>query len=429
MKILLTGAAGRLGHALQRQLAAQQHEVIGADIVGAVQHKLDITDYSACRELIEAVAPDILLHPAAWTDVNGCALQPQKALLINGVGTQHLAALTAGAGIPILYVSTNEVFDGAAGRPYTEYDRTKPINPYGYSKCYGERALVQVNPQHYIVRTAWLFAHGGRNFIQAILAAAAAGKALRVVTNEVANPTYCEDLAAAIAQLIQSGRYGIYHFVNEGAVSRWHFARFLLDEAGFADRPIARISRHEWPRPSLPPEYTPLANIAGASIPSDRNAWLGQPFGLMFHALDDLRAHEVYICTGGSPSYALWGGLMSTRARQLGAAGAVLHGYSRDTQEILHLNFPTFSYGGYAQDQGPRGKVVDFRIPIELGGVRIAPGDIVFGDIDGLCIVPQAAVAEVFQAALEKARGEQSVRQALLAGMSTVEAFEKYGIM
>jgi len=197
-------------------------------------------------------------------------------------------------------------------------------------------------------------------------------------------------------------------------------------------------------RQFLPPRIKPLAasmvligrampvleaDIAGASIPSDRNAWLGQPFGLMFHALDDLRAHEVYICTGGSPSYALWGGLMSTRARQLGAAGAVLHGYSRDTQEILHLNFPTFSYGGYAQDQGPRGKVVDFRIPIELGGVRIAPGDIVFGDIDGLCIVPQAAEAEVFQAALEKARGEQSVRQALLAGMSTVEAFEKYGIM
>ena len=152
-------------------------------------------------------------------------------------------------------------------------------------------------------------------------------------------------------------------------------------------------------------------------------------FGLMFEALDAMQANEVYICTGASPSYALWGGLMSTRARLLGAAGAVVDGYSRDTNEILELNFPTFSFGGYAQDQGPRGKVVDYRSPIEMNGVKIAPGDIVFGDIDGVCIVPQKAEEAVFQAALEKARGENQVRKALEAGMSTVEAFDKFGIM
>ncbi len=265
MKVLITGAAGNLGAELGRQLESR-HTVLGADILDGVDYRLDVTDFEACRRLLAEVAPDIVLHPAAWTDVDGCARDPARALLINGVGTAHLAALTAGQGIPMLYVSSNEVFDGRLGRPYVEFDRPNPVNAYGYSKCYGERALAQVNPKHYIVRSSWLFAHDGRNFIQAILSAAAAGKPLRVVTNEVANPTYTNDLAAAIASLIETERFGSYHLVNEGAVSRWHFARFALDCAGFAEAPVARISRHEWQRPSLPPEYTPLANIAGASI-------------------------------------------------------------------------------------------------------------------------------------------------------------------
>ncbi len=272
MKILITGAAGNLGAELVRQLAGR-HTVLGADILDGVDFRLDVTDFGACRRLLADLAPDIVLHPAAWTDVDGCARDPARALRINGVGAAHLAALTAGRGIPMLYVSSNEVFDGRLGRPYVEYDRANPVNAYGYSKWYGERALAQLNPKHYIVRSSWLFAHGGRNFIQAILDAAAAGKPLRVVTNEVANPTYTNDLAAAIASLIESERYGSYHLVNEGAVSRWGFARFALDCAGFAGAPIARISRHEWQRPSLPPEYTPLANVAGASIGIKLRPW------------------------------------------------------------------------------------------------------------------------------------------------------------
>jgi regulator of RNase E activity RraA len=165
------------------------------------------------------------------------------------------------------------------------------------------------------------------------------------------------------------------------------------------------------------------------SPPESPAAVMRQPFGLMLEALDDLKPNEVYVCTGSSPRYALWGELMSTRAAHLGAVGAVLDGYSRDTHGILEMGFPTFSYGPYAQDQGPRGKVVDFRVPVEIGGVRVAPGDIVFGDIDGVCVVPRAAEAEVFARALEKARGEQTVRRAIEAGMSAKAAFEKYGIM
>jgi len=154
-----------------------------------------------------------------------------------------------------------------------------------------------------------------------------------------------------------------------------------------------------------------------------------RPFGLMLNALDDLKPNEVYIASGGSPRYALWGELMSTRAMQLGAAGAVLNGYSRDTRGILQLGFPTFSRGSYAQDQSYRGKVVDFRVGIEIEGVAIAPGDIVFGDVDGVLIIPRDAAREAISKALEKVSQESSVRTAIMSGMSTVDAFEKFGVM
>ena len=114
---------------------------------------------------------------------------------------------------------------------------------------------------------------------------------------------------------------------------------------------------------------------------------------------------------------------------KLGAAGAVLNGYSRDTDGILELGFPTFSYGRYAQDQGPRGKVIDFRLPVEIGGVRIEPGDLLFGDSEGVIVTPTAAIEEAFCRAVEKARGEKLVRKAIQEGMSACEAFAKFGIM
>jgi len=154
-----------------------------------------------------------------------------------------------------------------------------------------------------------------------------------------------------------------------------------------------------------------------------------KPFGLMLEALDDLRVYEVYLVSGSSPRYALWGELMSTRAKELGASGAVVNGYSRDTRGITTMRFPTFSWGSYAQDQAPRGVVLDFRITIMIGDTRIEPGDIVFGDVDGVCIIPMHARDEVFRRALEKARGENRVRTALQAGMSAQDAFQQYGIL
>jgi regulator of RNase E activity RraA len=154
-----------------------------------------------------------------------------------------------------------------------------------------------------------------------------------------------------------------------------------------------------------------------------------KPFGLMLEALDDLKPNEIYLCTGGSPRYACWGELMSTRAMKCGAVGAVMNGYSRDTRGILELGFPVFSLGSYAQDQGPRGKVIDFRVPLEVDGARVESGDLIFADLDGVCVVPRRAEQDVIRGALEKARGEKTVRQALEDGMPAKAAFEKYGIL
>ena len=193
----------------------------------------------------------------------------------------------------------------------------------------------------------------------------------------------------------------------------------------------------------LPARISPLAPnmvVAGRAMPvleadtfgedcGNHNSFVKKTFGLMLEALDDLKENEVYICTGSSPSYALFGELMAMRASHLKAAGAVVDGYSRDTKGILSIDFPMFSHGSYAKDQAPRGKVMDYRVPIEIEGVRINPGDVVFGDLEGVLIVPQAHEKEVFTRAYEKATGEKTVAQAIQSGLSAKESFAKYGIM
>jgi len=194
----------------------------------------------------------------------------------------------------------------------------------------------------------------------------------------------------------------------------------------------------------LPPAIRPLRpdmTMLGRAMPvlsgdvfqerveGSANALSAKPFGLMLEALDDLRPNEIYVNTGSSPRNAMWGEMMSTRALKLGAKGAVVNGYVRDTRAILSLGFPTFSFGSYGQDSSPRYKVYDFRIPIEIGAVKIRPGDILFGDIDGVLVVPAEAEGEVFAEAFEKARGEKTVKRDLESGMTAVEAFARHGIM
>jgi regulator of RNase E activity RraA len=201
----------------------------------------------------------------------------------------------------------------------------------------------------------------------------------------------------------------------------------IMDKLGF---------RHQF----LPPQIRPLSpdmvaigramTVLEADLDERAAADPARPpFGLMIDALDSLQPQEIYICTGSSFRYALWGELMSARARRCGAVAAVVDGYSRDTRAILEMGFPTFSRGCYAQDQGPRGQVVDFRVPLEMEGVRICPGDIVFGDRDGVCIVPREAEEDVFAGALEKARGEKTARAMLETGTTARTVFETLGIL
>ena len=198
-----------------------------------------------------------------------------------------------------------------------------------------------------------------------------------------------------------------------------------------------------WQHQFLPPGIAPLEKsmrIVGRAMPvleadvvndGTRSAGplSGKPFGLMLEALDDLKPGEIYIATGASLRYALWGGLMSTRARHLKAAGAILDGYVRDAGEIERLGFDVFCRGTYAQDQGVRGQVIDYRCTIEIEGVRIAPGDLLFGDREGVLVIPRAVEAEAVAKALDKVRTENKVADAIRGGMSACEALATFGVM
>jgi regulator of RNase E activity RraA len=185
----------------------------------------------------------------------------------------------------------------------------------------------------------------------------------------------------------------------------------------------------------LPASVRPLLDsmkLAGRAMPVLQMDVFGpqeKPFGLMTRALDDLQPGEVYVATGGSMQCANWGEILTATARTRGAAGAVVNGYHRDTPRVLEQHFPVFSRGPWAQDSAPRMKVTDFRCRIEIEGVTVEPGDLVFGDVDGVVIVPRIMETDVITKALEKARGEKLVRQAIEGGMSSTAAFEKYGIL
>lgn len=267
MRIMITGAQGGLGSALQ--IALQAHSLYLYD------YDMNVTDFAAVTRAIATDKPEVVIHCAALTNVDRCAQMPDEALQVNGFGTRNVALACARHGAAMLYVSTNEVFSGdrIGGTPYLEYDPPQPANPYAYSKFVGEQAVREVLPQHFIVRTAWLFAHSGKNFLQRIVSLAKEGKPLSVVTDEVANPTYVPDLAAAIAQLAQTEQFGTYHLVNEGAVSRYDFAKAILAGYGMADHPITPIVKAQFNRPSRPPTYSALRNFFGTQIGISLRPW------------------------------------------------------------------------------------------------------------------------------------------------------------
>lgn len=266
MHIFITGERGQLGRALKPVLS--EETVTGCDLP-----EVDVTDRAAIGAAIAACRPDVVIHAAAWTDVDGCARDPERAYRVNAWGTQNVALACAAVGAALVYISTNEVFDGTATEPYREWDPVHPINPYGRSKAAGEWLVAHLLTRFYIVRTAWLYAPGGRNFPHRILQLADERGVLRVVTDEVSNPTYAPDLAAALAVLIRTGAYGIYHLTNSGYCSRYEFARAILRLTGREHIPVEPITLDQFRRDSTPPRFAPLANTAAAALGITLRPW------------------------------------------------------------------------------------------------------------------------------------------------------------
>jgi dTDP-4-dehydrorhamnose reductase len=266
MRILITGALGQLGTALQQTLA--EHELTLADLP-----ETDITEREVITAAIADARAQLVIHCAAYTDVDGCAKNPALAYRINGLGTQNVALACQKLGAEMVHISTNEVFAGNEPAGYEEWMPLNPVNPYGRSKAAAEVHVNNLLDRFYIVRLSWLFAPGGRNFIHAILERAQTVGQLRVVADEVANPTYVTDLAQAIAQLIETQQYGIYHLANSGACSRWEFANEILRLAGLDKIENRPILSAEFKRTSTPPPYGALQNIAGAAIGIEPRPW------------------------------------------------------------------------------------------------------------------------------------------------------------
>lgn len=266
MHILITGALGQLGRALQNALAGHQQTLVDLP-------EVDITDRAGFGDVVSDSRPDLVIHCAAYTDVDGCARDPELAHRINALGTQNVALACQAFAIPLVHISTNEVFAGDNPAGYEEWMALSPRNPYGVSKAAAETHVRALVDRYYIVRTAWLYAPGGRNFIHAILRRARETGAVRVVTDEIGNPTYVADLAGGIARLITTGQYGTYHFVNEGSCSRWAFANEILRLAGLGEVTNTPILSSAFTRSSNPPPFGALHNRNGAAIGITLRPW------------------------------------------------------------------------------------------------------------------------------------------------------------
>jgi dTDP-4-dehydrorhamnose reductase len=266
MRIVITGNNGQLGQALEKALV--EHTLTGLDLP-----EVDITDRDALFAAVAAANPDLVIHTAAYTDVEGCARDPALAYQINGFGTQNVALACQQTGAALAHISTNEVLGGDNPDGYEEWAPLNPGNAYARSKAAAEHHVRQLAPDAYIVRIAWAFAPGGRNFVHAILRRARAEGALRVVVDEIGNPTYMKDVAAAVGLLIATRQYGTYHFVNSGACSRWAFANEILRLAGMSHVRNDPILGSEYRRKSTPPRYGAMHNVAGAALGITLRPW------------------------------------------------------------------------------------------------------------------------------------------------------------
>jgi dTDP-4-dehydrorhamnose reductase len=264
MRVSIVGSKGQLGETLQAVLAGEMLQLLDLP-------EYDMTAYPAATQIIEEWAPDLVLLPAAMTDVDGCETKPELAFRVNALGARNVALACQTRNTPLLYVSTDYVFGGGTREPRYEYDLPDPQCVYARSKLAGEQIVRDLLTRFYIVRTAWLYDRTHRNFVNTIKKLSGERDRLKMVANEEGSPTYAPDLAAAIARLIRIPAYGIYHFTNGGVCSRYQWARKIMDLLGRPDYPIEPTD--SYPRPAKVPAFVELKNTFGAAMGITLRPW------------------------------------------------------------------------------------------------------------------------------------------------------------
>ena len=264
MRIAITGSKGQLGSVLQRVLSNET--LLCIDLP-----EYDITDLKAITASIAQFQPDCVIHTAAMTDVDGCEREPEKAYRINVLGTRNVAVAAQQSGAALVYISTDYVFDGTKTEPYWEYDPTNPLSVYARTKWIGEETVRHLLGQYYIVRIAWLYGTGPRNFVGTVLRLATERDSIRMVTDEVGSPTYALDVAQAIGRLVQQPAYGTYHLPNSGTFSRYDWAKEILSLAGRTD--VELIPTENYQRAARVPKHVALRNFCGSEVGITMRPW------------------------------------------------------------------------------------------------------------------------------------------------------------
>jgi dTDP-4-dehydrorhamnose reductase len=253
VKVVITGAGGMLGQALQKQLA-KKHKVTALS-----RETLDITKYNQVKDCLQTQRPDVVINAAAFTDVDGCELEQDKAFLVNAAGPRNIAIVCNELNASMVQISTDYVFDGKGKQPYGEFDRTEPVSVYGKSKLAGEELVKALTNKFYIVRTAWLFGEGGNNFVKTMLRLATERDSLTVVDDQIGIPTYTQDLAMAIGRLIATDYFGVYHVTNSNPCSWYDFAKEIFKQSG-ANTMVRAMKSTELNRPAPRPSFSVLDN-------------------------------------------------------------------------------------------------------------------------------------------------------------------------